>query len=146
MPIYEVCALIHQASPANGERELLFVDFRSTDSHGKKSEWWTRFPGGTNRLYPAELPEDICNRVVWEEAKLGYQLSMPFWSSETDERVYFAFLINSIDCTGELRKGILLHDGVEVSPPYWASARSLRYPLFPPHQAPLLAGMQYLGL
>jgi hypothetical protein len=131
-----------------GELEFLVIDTVSTDQEtGRKSPKQTKFPGGMNRI-PGNEPIDVTGkREVLEETYLAFIKWEKVWEKQVNkEHAKYGLLVCYEDCRGELRQDVLIDNGDEMSPPYWASVSTLKFTLFSGHQPPFLEALKYLGV
>lgn len=147
-----VCVMIWRRNLTTEEIEFLVINSVSTDpTTGIKSGVQTKFPGGCERL-PDEPIEMTGRREVLEETYLAFTQFEEIWKKKIPEpprepeHTKYGLLVRFADCRGELRKDVLIDNGDEMSPPYWASVTTLKYQLFPGHQSPFLKAMEHLGL
>lgn len=145
-PTHFVCVVIYRTS-AKGEFEFIVIDSTSTNPrNGRKSDKHTKFPGGMNRI-PDESIDLTGKREVLEETYLAFVRFEKIWEKKvSEEHAKHGLLVRFEDCRGDLRTEVLIDNGDEMSPPYWATVSELKWKLFSGHQPALLAAMEYLGL
>ncbi len=147
MKSHFACVMIWRKSSANGEYEFLVVDSVSTHPEtGRKSGPHMKFPGGMNRI-PDESVDLTGKREVLEETYLAFIRFEKVWERRvSEEHTKYGLLVRWEDCRGEMRKDFLIDNGDEMSRPHFEPLSRLKFDLFPGHQPPLLAAMEFLGI
>ena len=148
MKSHFVCGLIWRWNDDIREVEFVVIDSVSTDPKtGRKSKKEMKFPGGCNRV-PDEPIELTLQREILEETYLAIlpNNAREIWKKEVGggEHTKYGFLINEVNCRGELRKEFLNDHGDEMSPPRYERVSVLKHALYPGHQEPFAKALEYL--
>lgn len=147
MHTHFAATVIHRKN-CDGNVEFLVIDYVSTNPrNGQRTAVQTKFPGGTNKECPQESVVDTRDREVFEESGLIITCAKRIWQKEVGwDHTKYGYLVDFLECEGDLREVPMVDDGDELSKPYWVSAVILGRILFHSHQELYMAAMRELSL